>query len=143
MAKLTNNQIEKKMSAGGQNTRPLDMQQFIKLASRLDDYTPEGINIRRIIELSEAFDDAVKNGFEGTREDFIKSLPEEELRKFYNSGGKVISFISEKEKRRPEKSIRKLDLASQFAPDTTLAELDDNQRATLNTLLRLTFGKKD
>jgi hypothetical protein len=133
--------VEKKMPSLGDGSAAEELKTLV--ASKLDDYTPEGIDIRRIIELSEAFDEAVENGFKGTREDFIKSLPEDELRQFFNSGGKVIDFISEKSKRKPEKSVRKLDLASQFAPDTTLAELDENQRATLNTLLKLTFGKKD
>ena len=133
--------VEKAMPSKGDGSAAKELENLV--ASKLDDYTPEGIDIRRVIELNQAFMEAVEKGFKGTREEFIKSLPEDELRRFFSSGGKVIDFISEKTKRKPEKSIRKLDLASQFAPDTTLAELNEDQRATLNTLLKLTFGKKD
>ena len=61
--------------------------------------------------------EAVENGFKGTREEFIKSLPEDELRRFLVQVESNRFYFENK--RKPEKSIRKLDLASQFAPDTT------------------------
>ena len=56
-------------------------------------------------------------------------------------GSKVIDFAKYRKTKNPK--IKELKLSDVFTPETTLAELDDNQRATLNTLLRLTFGKKD
>jgi len=138
---MINDFIEKKMPPRGDGSAAKELKKLV--ASKLDDYTPEGIDIRRVIELTQAFEEAVENGFKGTREDFIKSLPEDELRQFFDSGGKVISFISEKEKRRPEESIRKLDLASQFTPGKTLASLTPSERETVNMLLKLTLGKED
>ena len=39
--------------------------------------------------------------------------------------------------------VDKLSLAELFTPGKTLAELTPQERETVNTLLKLTFGKKD
>ena len=67
-------------------------------------------------------------------EQYIKRIP-------LRDGGKIIDFAKYRKTKNPK--IKELKLSDVFTPDTTLAELDDNQRATLNTLLKLTFGKKD
>ena len=41
------------------------------------------------------------------------------------------------------KNLKKLSLAELFTPGKTLAELTPQERETVNTLLKLTFGKKD
>jgi len=73
-----------------------------------------------------------------TEEDFINEV----IRRVpLRDGSKIIDFAKYRKTKNPK--IKKLRLSDVFTPETTLAELDDNQRATLNTLLRLTFGKKD
>jgi len=73
-----------------------------------------------------------------TEEDFINEV----IRRVpLRDGSKIIDFAKYRRTKNPK--IKELRLSDVFTPETTLAELDDNQRATLNTLLRLTFGKKD
>ncbi len=41
------------------------------------------------IAIEQAYQEALKNGFEGTKDEFIRTAPESLLREFLNSGGKV------------------------------------------------------
>lgn len=41
------------------------------------------------IAIEQAYQEALKNGFEGTKDEFIRTAPESLLREFLNSGGRV------------------------------------------------------
>ena len=41
------------------------------------------------IAIEEAYQEALKNGFEGSKDDFIRTAPKSLLRKFINKGGRV------------------------------------------------------
>jgi len=139
MAKITNNQIEKKMSAGGENTRPLNMEQFIKLA---DDEKIKSDVENEIIEiLLEKYNDQKKPG--ESFNDFIKRVPREELIRINLKDGSKVVSISDYLKQKEPIKIKKLDLASQFTPGKTLESLSPSERETVNMLLKLTLGKKD
>jgi len=90
------------------------------------------------MKYEEALEKFLKNNPGATEQDFIdqfiKRIP-------LKDGSKVIDFAKYRKVKNPK--VKKLRLSDLFTPETTLAKLDDNQRATLNTLLRLTFGKKD
>jgi hypothetical protein len=70
-------------------------------------------------------------------EDFQNSIRRIKL----ESGGKVIDFAKYRKSKDPK--VKELDLASMFTPDRTLSSLSDKERDAVNTLLKLTFGKKD
>jgi len=70
-------------------------------------------------------------------EDFQNSIRRLKL----ESGGKVIDFAKYRKSKDPK--VKQLDLASMFTPDTTLSSLSDKERDAVNTLLKLTFGKKE
>ena len=129
------NQIGKKLPATQKNLK--EKEALIKLASetateekRLSDFED--------MEYEEAKEIFLKNNPDKTEQDFINEI----IRRVpLRDGSKVIDFAKYRKTKNPK--IKELKLSDVFTPETTLAELDDNQRATLNTLLRLTFGKKD
>ena len=125
------------MSAGGENTRPLDMQQFIQLASETAAEEKEMSDFMDM-KYEMALERYLKNNPGKTEEDFINEV----IRRVpLRDGSKIIDFAKYRKTKNPK--VKELRLSDLFTPETTLAELDENQRATLNTLLRLTFGKKD
>ena len=90
------------------------------------------------MKYEEALDKYLKNNPGKTEQDYIEEIVR---RVPLRDGGKIIDFAKYRKTKNPK--IKELKLSDVFTPETTLAELDDNQRATLNTLLKLTFGKKD
>jgi len=90
------------------------------------------------IEYEEALEIFLKNNPDKTEQDYIDQV----IRRIpLKDGGKIIDFAKYRQNIKPR--IKELKLSDVFTPETTLAELDEDQRATLNTLLKLTFGKKD
>ncbi len=83
-----------------------------------------------------ALDKYLENNPGKTEKDFQDQIRRLSL----ESGGKVIKFSDYKD---PVKKVKELDLASMFTPGKTLAELSEKERDAVNTLLKLTFGKKD
>ena len=74
---------------------------------------------------------------------FLDKLTDEDLKRIkLKDGSKVIDFRAYAKSREP-KSIKKLDLASQFTPQKTLASLSSSERDLVNKLLRMTLGRKD
>ena len=55
--------------------------------------------------------------------------------------GKIIDFA--KYAKAKIQKLKNFHLAELFTPGKTLAELTPQERETVNTLLKLTFGKKD
>jgi len=80
----------------------------------------------------------LKNNPGKTEQDFID---EAIIRIPMESGGKILDFAKYAKSKDPK--IKKLSLAELFTPGKTLAELTPQERETVNTLLKLTFGKKD
>ena len=83
-----------------------------------------------------ALDKYLENNPGKTEKDFQDQIRRLSL----ESGGKVIKFSDYKD---PVKKVKELDLASMFTPGKTLAELSEKERDAVNTLLKLTFGKRD
>jgi hypothetical protein len=129
------NQIDKKLPATQENLN--EKEALFKIASET---AAEEKSMSDFMDMKyeEALDRYLKNNPGKTEQDYI----EEVIRRVpLRDGSKVIDFAKYRKTKNPK--IKELKLSDVFTPETTLAELDDNQRATLNTLLRLTFGKKD
>ena len=90
------------------------------------------------MKYEEALKKYLKNNPGKTEQDFID---EAIIRIPMESGGKIIDFAKYAKSKDPK--IKKLSLAELFTPGKTLAELTPQERETVNTLLKLTFGKKD
>jgi len=123
-----------------------------KLPSKGDGFVKEEIKKFASETLQEEKDmsDFMDMKYEMALEKFLENNPGKTEEDFINEvirrvplrdGSKIIDFAKYRKTKNPK--IKELRLSDVFTPETTLAELDDNQRATLNTLLRLTFGKKD
>ena len=89
------------------------------------------------MEFDKALKEFLKNNPDKTEEDFINAIRRIQL----SSGGKVIDFAKYRKSKDPK--VKELDLASMFTPDRTLSSLSSKERDAVNTLLKLTFGKKD
>ena len=129
------NQVDKKLPATQENLN--EKEALFKIASET---AAEEKSMSDFMDMKyeEALDRYLKNNPGKTEQDYI----EEVIRRVpLRDGSKVIDFAKYRKTKNPK--IKELKLSDVFTPETTLAELDDNQRATLNTLLRLTFGKKD
>ena len=131
------NQIDKRLEGKSDGS---ELERLKLLASKVDDLTPEGQQLELSGNLKQAYEEAKENGFEGTEIDYIKRLSLEELRQMLGDGGKVIDFIKFAKMKNP-KVVRKLDLASQFTPERTLASLTEDERDKVNMLLKMTLGK--
>jgi|TARA_R110000824_G_scaffold339629_1_gene526148 hypothetical protein len=79
----------------------------------------------------------LENNPDKTEKDFQEAI----IRIPMESGGKVIDFAKYAKAKDPK--IKELDLASLFTPDKTLSSLSKSERAAVNNLLKLTFGRKD
>ena len=121
--------------------RPIDKEQLMKLAKDEADIMFDLENdIIQQLKL-----DYMKEGSKGQSfSDWLKSKPKSYFKNIplqLAEGGKVIdlqSYLKQKQKPR----IKKLNLDS-VAIGKSLAELTEAERAAVNKLLRLTFGKGD
>tara|TARA_R110000851_G_scaffold311760_1_gene472058 strand:- start:786 stop:1181 length:396 start_codon:yes stop_codon:yes gene_type:complete len=89
------------------------------------------------MKYEEAKDKYLKNNPGKTEQDFqdaIRRIPME-------SGGKVIDFAKYAKIKDPE--VKEISLSELFSPNKTLASLSKDERAAVNKLLKLTFGRKD
>ena len=121
--------------------RPIDKEQLMKLAKDEADIMFDLEN--DIIEQLKL--DYMKEGSKGQSfSDWLKSKPKSYFKNIplqLAEGGKVIdlqSYLKQKQKPR----IKKLNLDS-VAIGKSLSELTEAERAAVNKLLRLTFGKGD
>ena len=138
MAK-TSNSIEKKMSSGGEDLSPLDMNDFIRLADA------EKIKADTENDLFEAIQ---QKYLEQRRpgESIISWLNRtdvEELRRIkLSNGGKVLDFGKYKKSKNPK--VKEIDLASSFPPNTAVSDLSEKDKATVLMLLKMSgIGKQD
>jgi hypothetical protein len=130
--------ITKKLESKG----TLEEKEYLKKLEKLmaSETAAEEKNMSDFMDMKyeEARDKYLKNNPGKTEQDYIEEIVR---RVPLRDGGKIIDFAKYRKTKNPK--IKELKLSDVFTPETTLAELDDNQRATLNTLLKLTFGKKD
>jgi len=107
----------------------------IKVASKLDDFTPEGAFLEFNSNFKQAYREAVEKGYKGTEDDFIKEIPLDQLRQLFGKGGNVV-LISDYLKQKEEPKIKKINLA-QNDFEKTVAELTDKDRETIRQLLKM------
>ena len=138
MARTQFNNIEKILSSGGQNTPPLDLKQFIKLAAA-DTEKMEFDALNEVLEL-------MKDKFENERkpgesfDSWFKRTPREEIIRInLESGGKVIKFS---DYHKP-KEVKKINLSDYFDLGRTLSSLSRSERDTLKWLLNKSLYPKD
>ena len=128
--------VEKKMSSGGPEMDPMDMQQFIKLA---DAEKFEADSLNEIIEtLREKFNEEKKPG--ESFDSWLKRTPREDLLSLKN-GGKVIDLARYRKNKPPK--VKPISLSDIFDLNRTVASLSPSERETLNWVLSRTFYKKD
>ena len=127
------NSIEKEMPGKGDLS---EKEQLIKLASESAAEEKE-LSDFMDMKYQMALEKYLKENPGKTEEDYINAIRRISL----NSGGKVVDL--NKYRKDKEVKIKELDLASMFTPDRTLSSLSDKERDAVNTLLKLTFGKKD
>lgn len=128
MSKQRNNNIDVKMSSGGSDLPPLDMKQFIRLASETPAEEFE-LDLRQI--LSE-FPTWKKENPNKTYDDFLE---EKGIRRVQlGKGGKVI-LLSDYLKQKEEPRIKKINI-SQGDYTKTVAGLTDRDKDLIKELLR-------
>ena len=138
MARTQFNNIEKILSSGGQNTPPLDLKQFIKLAAA-DTEKMEFDALNEVLELmKDKFENENKPG-ESFDSWFRRTPREEIIRINLESGGKVIKFS---DYHKPKK-IQKINLSDYFDLGRTLSSMSKSERETLNWLLNKSLNPKD
>lgn len=128
-------QVEKKLPATQLRNEEAD--KLMKLASE-DQQSEKDMSDFMDMKYEMALEKYLKNNPGKTEQDFIEEFIQ---RIPLKDGSKIIHFSKYKKTNTPK--VKELRLSDLFTPETTLAELDENQRATLNALLRLTFGRKD
>ena len=127
------NNIEKEMPGKGDLS---EKEQLIKLASESAAEEKE-LSDFMDMKFEMALEKYLKENPGKTEEDYINAIRRISL----ESGGKVVDL--NKYRKEKDIKIKELDLASMFTPDRTLSSLSDKERDAVNTLLKLTFGKKD
>ena len=127
------NSIEKEMPGKGDLS---EKEQLMKLASESAAEEKE-LSDFMDMKYQMALEKYLKENPGKTEEDYINAIRRISL----NSGGKVIDFAKFRKSKDPK--VKELDLASMFTPDRTLSSLSSKERDAVNTLLKLTFGKKD
>ena len=132
------NNIEKRLSSGGPETPPLDMNEFIKLAAG----DREKMEFDALNEKLELLRDAWINQREpgeSYNSWFNRTSKDEIIRLTLGSGGKVIKFS---DYHKP-KEIKKINLSDYFDLGRTLSSLSKSERETLNWLLNKSLYPKD
>ena len=127
--------IDKRMTSGGPETSPLDMEQFIKLADA------EKFEFDALNEKLELLKDAwIKQREPGeTYDSWFKRTPKQEIiRLTLAGGGKVIKFS---DYHKPKK-IQKINLSDYFDMGRTLSSMSQSERETLKWLLNESFKPK-
>jgi len=138
MQKPQFNNIERKLSGGGPQTPPLDMNEFIKLAAG-DKEKMEFDALNEVIELMrEKFENEKKPG--ESFDSWFKRTPREEIIRInLESGGKVIKFSDYKK----PTEVKKINLGEFFDLNKTLSSLSKSERSTLSWLLNKSLNPKD
>ena len=131
--------VEKILSSGGPNETPLDMKQFIKMADAE----------KREFDVFQDLADQVKEDFKNEKKpgesliDWLKKKPDSYFQRIELKDGGNVFFISDYLKQKEDIPLKKIDLASYFAPGKTISSLTDAEREVVNKLLRMSLGKKE
>ena len=132
------NSIEKRLSSGGPNTPPLDMNEFIKLAAGDKEKMEFDALNEKIDLLRDAWINQRNPG--ETYDSWFKRIPREEIiRITLAGGGKIIKFS---DYHKPKK-IHKINLGEFFDLGRTLSSLSKSERETLNWILNKSLYPKD
>jgi len=75
--------------------------------------------------------------------DWLKKKPDSYFQRIELKDGGNVFFISDYLKQKEDIPLKKIDLASYFAPGKTISSLTDAEREVVNKLLRMSLGKKD
>ena len=75
--------------------------------------------------------------------DWLKNKPDSYFQRIELKDGGNVYLISDYLKQKEDIPLKKIDLASYFAPGKTISSLTDAEREVVNKLLRMSLGKKD
>ena len=75
--------------------------------------------------------------------DWLKKKPDSYFQRIELKDGGNVFFISDYLKQKEDIPLKKIDLASYFAPGKTISSLTDAEREVVNKLLRMSLGKKE
>ena len=127
------NNIEKKLSSGGPQTPPLDMNEFIKLADLEFD-----IELSIMESLKEEFKKEAPPGTSFL--DWLKSKDDDFFKRIKLSNGGKVSKAKIKE----PKSVQRISLTAEFLKTTDmLSKLTDAERQSISMLLNKLLNPKD
>ena len=127
------NNIEKKLSSGGPQTPPLDMNEFIKLADLEFD-----IELSIMESLKEEFKKEAPPGTSFL--DWLKSKDDDYFKRIKLSNGGKVSKAKIKE----PKSVKRIDLTAEFLKTTDmLSKLTDAERQSISMLLNKLLNPRD
>jgi hypothetical protein len=130
------NNIDQKLSSGGPETPPLDMQQFIKLADK-EKYEFEALN-EQLELLREKW---LKERQPGeTFQSWFNRTPTDEIIKLSMKDGGVVDLAKYRKSKEPAK-VKKINLSDFFDMGRTVASLSQSERETLGWLLNKTFNR--
>jgi len=133
------NNVEKRITGGGPETPPLDMNQFIEIADA------EKIEADALNELFEAIQEKFKDERQPgeTFDSWLNRTPREELIKIsLANGGKVVDLAQYRKSKEPAQ-VKKINLSDYFDMGRSVASLNDSERETLKWLLNKTLYPKD
>ena len=131
------NNIEKRLSGGGANTPPLDMQQFIKLADK------EKIEFDALNEQLELLREKWKKEREPgeTFDSWFKRTPTEDIIRLSLGSGGSAKIIKFSDYHKP-KDVKEIKLSDYFDLGRTLTSMSQSERDTLKWILNKSFNPK-
>ena len=132
------NNIEKRLSGGGANTPPLDMQQFIKLADK------EKIEFDALNEQLELLREKWKKEREPgeTFDSWFKRTPTQDIIRLSLGSGGSAKIIKFSDYHKP-KDVKEIKLSDYFDLGRTLTSMSQSERDTLKWLLNKSLNPKD
>ena len=135
---MTNTNIDKPLTNGGENTARLDMNQFIKLADA------EKFEFDALNEVLESLREKWKNEREpGETFDswFNRTSKEDIIKLSMANGGKVIDLARYRKTKEPAQ-VKEINLSDYFDLNKRLIDLSSSERDTLKWLLNKSLNPK-
>ena len=132
--------IDKRMSAGGAETKQMDMQKFIQMADQ--DKIEFDLQEELFRAIEEKFREQRKPG--ESFNNWLKRTPVEELRRIELKGGGSVVDLDKYRREKQKPKIKKLDLSSVLGADTPVSSLSEKDKDTVLMLLKMSgIGKED
>lgn len=132
--------IDKRMSAGGAETKQMDMQKFIQMADQ--DKIEFDLQEELFRAIEEKFREQRKPG--ESFNNWLKRTPVEELRRIELKGGGSVVDLDKYRRDKQKPKIKKLDLSSVLGADTPVSSLSEKDKDTVLMLLKMSgIGKED